>query len=90
MSETESRLKRTALAFLEAAGAAEQAARAAGEDPLAEVETALFDLDEFEPVIGEADLVGLKDRLYREQLLPQTVLDLVALARQVAAALLDG
>jgi hypothetical protein len=92
MQETEADLKRAALAFLEAAEAVtDGAARAAdampAADPLDAVSTDLFTLGDLDPVIDGRDLAALKDRLRRERLLPETVLELVTLARQVAAAL---
>ncbi len=92
MPEAEANLKRAALEFLEAAGtvAAEASHRADepfGADPLDAVSTDLFTLGDLDPVIDPGDLANLKHRLQRERLLPETVVDLVRLARQVAAAL---
>ncbi|HUX02671.1 MAG: hypothetical protein WBD63_12335 [Phycisphaerae bacterium] len=91
MPEAEAKLGQAAIEFLEAAGeAAEETARTADRaDPLDEVETDVFNLGEFEPVVDERDLVELKRRLRQERLLPATLVELVNLARQVAAALLE-
>jgi len=77
--------------FLEAAGTAvNEAARAADEtDPLDDVETDLFSLGALEPVLGPDDLADLRERLRRERLLPATLVELVGLARQLAATLLE-
>jgi len=92
MAEAEAKLGQAAIEFLEAAGAAaEETARTADRtDPLDEVETDVFNLGEFEPVVDERDLVELKRRLRQERLLPATLVELVGLARQVATALLEG
>ena len=92
MQEAETSLKQAAIEFLEAAGTvATRAAEEAGStDPLDEVDTDLFDLGDLEPAIGEDDLASLKRRLARERLSTEAVLELVALARQVAGTLMDG
>ena len=92
MQEAEANLKRTALEFLEAAeamagSAARQADGPLGPDPLDAVSSDLFTLGDLDPVIDPQDLADLKDRLRRERLVPDTVVELVALARQVAGAL---
>jgi len=91
MPEAEAKLGQAAIEFLEAAGeAAEETARTADRaDPLDEVETDVFNLGEFEPVVDERDLVELKRRLRSERLVPAVAAELVNLARQVAAALLE-
>jgi len=87
MQEAETNLKRAAVEFLEAAEyMAERAARA-GTDPLDAVSTDLFELGDLEPAIDRQDLADLKDRLRRERLVPATIVELVTLARQVAATL---
>lgn len=87
MQEAEANLKRTVIEFLEAAETvAEHASRQAA-DPLDAVSTDLFDLGDLEPAIDRGDLADLKDRLRRERLVPATIVELVGLARQVAAAL---
>jgi hypothetical protein len=87
MQEAEADLKRTALEFLEAAEAVAENASRQASDPLDAVSTDLFELGDLEPAIGRQDLADLKDRLRRERLVPATIVELVALARQVAAAL---
>ena len=92
MQESEANLNRAAIDFLEAAEAVvEQGgleARVA--DPLDEVDTDLFSLGPFEPVLGADELAELKRRLGRERLLPATLAELVSLARQVATTILEG
>jgi len=94
MQEAETNLKRTALEFLEAAETmAENASRprasqsSKGTDPLDAVSTDLFELGDLEPAIDRHDLADLKDRLRRERLVPAAIVELVSLARQVAATL---
>ncbi|MFO8014789.1 MAG: hypothetical protein R6X20_15955 [Phycisphaerae bacterium] len=87
MQEAEANLKRTALEFLEAAETMAENASRQSADPLDAVSTDLFELGDLEPVIDRQDLAALKDRLRRERLVPATLVELVALARQVAAAL---
>ena len=91
MAEAEAKLGQAAIEFLEAAGeAAEETARTSDRaDPLDEVETDVFNLGEFEPVVDERDLVELKRRLRSERLAPAVAAELVNLARQVGAALLE-
>ena len=92
MPEAEAKLRQAAVEFLEAAGeAAEETTRDPDRaDPLDEVETDVFSLGEFEPVVDARDLVELKRRLRQERLLPATLVELVGLARQVATTLLEG
>ncbi len=97
MQEAEANLKRAAVEFLEAAETlAARAADAAEEkgrppaDPLDAVSTDLFTLGDLEPAIDRRDLADLRRRLARERLLPETLVDLVRLARQVAAVLTGG
>jgi len=87
MPEPETDLKRAAIEFLEAAEAVTRDAAPTAADPLDAVSTDLFELGDLDPVIRPADLADLKDRLRRERLLPDTVLELVTLARQVAGTL---
>ena len=87
MQEAQESLKRTALEFLEAAETvAGRAAEAAG-DPLDAVSTDLFELGDLESAIDRQELADLRERLRKERLVPETVLELVSLARQVAAIL---
>lgn len=87
MQEAEANLKRTAVDFLEAAEHLAGRAAEGAADPLDAVSTDLFELGDLEPAIEQQDLVELKRRLHNERLVPETVVALVALARQVAAAL---
>jgi hypothetical protein len=86
MQQPQANLKQAAVDFLEAAQAAAQAGKAAA-DPLDGVSTTLFDMGGLEPAITPQDLADLKTRLRQAELAPQTIVQLVALARQVAAAL---
>ena len=89
MQEAETNLKQAAVEFLEAAEAAARTAReVADADPLDLVDVGLPDLGQFEPVLDEGELARLKRDLAAERMLPETVAELVNLARQVAAALL--
>jgi hypothetical protein len=88
MQEAETNLKQAAIEFIEVADAATRAARDAGQaDPLDLVDVDLPDLGEFEPVIEEDELARLKDQIARERMLPEALVELVNLARQVAATL---
>ncbi len=90
MQEAEANLKQAAVDFLAAASqVANQAGRAAA-DPLDAVETDVPDLGDLEPAITPEELAELRSRLERERLLPATLVELVALARQVATTLLDA
>ncbi len=90
MTEAETNLKRAAVEFIEAADAAGRAVvDEAAADPLDAVDTDLFELGEFEPVLGRSVLEDLRRHLGRERLVPEAVMELVALARQVAAVILD-
>ena len=87
MQEAQKNLERAAVEFLEAAEIlAENASRQAA-DPLDAVSTAVLELGDLEPAISRQELADLKRRLRTEKLVPETILELVALARQVAAAL---
>ncbi|HUU09073.1 MAG TPA: hypothetical protein VM431_00865 [Phycisphaerae bacterium] len=87
MQEAETNLKQAAVDFLEAAGALADRAADSAADPLDAVSTDLFELGDLEPAIDRQELADLKSRLRTERLLPATILELVALARQVAATL---
>ena len=87
MQEAQTNLKQAAVDFLEAAQTVAARAAKGPADPLDQVDTGLFTLGDLEPAIGEEELADLKRTLAGEQLLPETVLELVALARQVAAVL---
>lgn len=90
MQEAQTNLKQAAVEFLEAAEAVAAKAAQGSDDPLDHVKTDLFELGDLEPAISAAELEVLKRRLAQEQLLPAAVVELVALARQVAATLMDG
>ena len=87
MQQAQENLKQAAVEFLEAAEAVAARAVEGGTDPLDAVDMDLFELGDLEPAIDGEELAELKKRLRQEQLVPATVLELVALARQVAAAL---
>ena len=87
MQEAETNLKQAAVEFLEAAETFAGCAAEGAADPLDAVSTELFELGDFEPAIDRRELVELKSRLRKERLTPATVLELVGLARQVAATL---
>jgi hypothetical protein len=90
MQEAQANLKRTAVEFLEAAEAVAAQAAKGSADPLDQVDTSLFELGDLEPAISGEELAELKSSLAGERLLPSTTLELIALARQVAAALLKA
>ena len=90
MEEAEANLKQAAIGFLEAAEGATRAAQEGSQaDPLDEVDTDVFELGEFTPVVDADELAELKRRLRSERLLPATLVELVNLARQVATTLLE-
>jgi hypothetical protein len=89
MQEAQANLKQAAVDFLDAAQRVAATAGQAPADPLDAVDTGVLELGDLEPAIGEAELEVLKRELARQQLLPATVLELVSLARQVAAVLQD-
>jgi len=64
-----------------------QAAAPAPADPLDGVATDLFSLGDLKPAITDADLADLKQQLSQAELVPATIVQLVALAGQVAATL---
>jgi len=80
-------LKQAAVDFLAAAQAVATQAAQAGADPLDGVSTDLFSLGDLKPAITAEELEDVKQRLSQAALLPSTVVQLVALAQQVAAAL---
>lgn len=90
MQEAETNLKQAAVDFLAAAAEVANRAGQADADPLDGVETDVPDLGDLEPAITSEELAALRGRLERERLLPATLVELVALARQVATTLLDG
>jgi len=90
MQEAEANLKQAAVDFLAAASAVADSAGGAAADPLDAVGTDVPDLGDLEPAITAEELEELKGRLSRERLLPATLVELVTLARQVAATLADA
>ncbi|HUU92256.1 MAG TPA: hypothetical protein VM238_13740 [Phycisphaerae bacterium] len=87
MQEAQANLKQAAVEFLDAAERVAGRAADGGADPLDAVSTDLFELGDLEPAIQPQDLAELKRRLRDETLAPRAIVALVALARQVAAAL---
>jgi hypothetical protein len=87
MQEAQANLKQTAVDFLEAAEKVASTAAKGSTDPLDQVATGLFELGDLDPAISEEDLAQLKRDLAGARLLPETVVELVGLARQVAAVL---
>jgi hypothetical protein len=87
MQEAQTNLKQAAVEFLEAAEKVAAGAAKGAADPLDQVGTGLFELGDLQPAISEQELAELKRTLTSERLLPGTVVELVALARQVAAVL---
>jgi len=96
MQEAQANLKRAAVEFLDAAQAVTaQAAQPAaagrpGADPLDSVSTDVLDLGDLKPAISPEEFEALKQRLGQEALVPETIVELVALARQVAAMLMKA
>jgi hypothetical protein len=91
MQEAQTNLKQAAVEFVEAAEAAARAVRQSPDaDPLDAVETDVFDLGDFEPVLDAGELAALKQRLRRAALPAEALVELVDLARRVAAALAAG
>lgn len=90
MQEAEANLKQAAVDFLAAAAEVADRTGQADADALDAVETDVPDLGDLEPAITPEELAELRSRLERERLLPATLVELIALARQVATTLLDG
>jgi hypothetical protein len=88
MQEAQANLKQAAVDFLEAAQRVAAGAAQAAADPLDRVKTDVFELGNLEPAISDAALAELKQRLAQERLAPRAIVELVNLARQVAATLL--
>jgi hypothetical protein len=90
MQEAQANLKQAAVDFLAAAeGVAVKAAQAPA-DPLDQVDLSVPSLGDLEPAISAADLADLQQRLAQVDLAPGALLELVALARQAGAILLDN
>jgi hypothetical protein len=86
MQEAQANLKTAAVEFM---AAAEGVVRAAQDstDPLDHVDTGVLELGDLEPAISAAELADLKAKLAQSPLEASAIVDLVTLARQVAAAL---
>jgi hypothetical protein len=89
MQEAQANLKQAAVEFLSAAEGVARAAQTVM-DPLDQVSTDVLELDDLEPAVSAADLADLKARLAQDPLSPASILELVTLARQVAAVLADN
>jgi hypothetical protein len=90
MQEAQANLKRAAVEFLDAAQAVAAQAAQSGADPLDSVSTDVLDLGDLKPAISPEEFEALKQRLGQEALVPETIIELVALARQVAAMLMKA
>ena len=92
MEREQANLERTAVEFLEAAGAMSRAICGHPDDgdPLDDVDTSFFELDPFDSVIDREELERLKVQLSEQRLLPAAVVELVYLARQMAAMMQSG
>ena len=90
MQEAQANLNRTAVEFLAAARDVATRVAESPQDPLDEVSTDLLDLDDLEPAITEAELEELQRRLAEGRLAPGAVVELMAVARQIALALLES
>jgi hypothetical protein len=87
MEEAQANLKQAAVDFLAAAETVAVKAAQGGADPLDGVSTDLFELGDLEPAISREELDQLKQQLSQADLAASTIVELVTLARQVAAAL---
>jgi len=90
MQEAQANLKQAALEFLGAAQAVTAKAAQPSPDPLDNVPTDVLDLGDLKPAISPEEFEALKQRLGQEALVPETIIELVALARQVAAMLMKA
>jgi hypothetical protein len=90
MQEAQANLKQAALEFLDAAQAVTAKAAQPSADPLDNVPTDVLDLGDLKPAISPEEFEALKQRLGQEALVPETIVELVALARQVAAMLMKA
>jgi hypothetical protein len=90
MQEAQANLKQAALEFLGAAQAVTAKAAQSSPDPLDNIPTDVLDLGDLKPAIGPEEFEALKQRLGQEALVPETIIELVALARQVAAMLMKA
>ena len=87
MQEAQTNLKQAAVDFLAAAETVAARAAEGAADPLDGVSTDLLELGDLEPAISREELADLRRRLREADLVPATIVELVALARQVAAVL---
>ena len=87
MQEAQTNLKQAAVDFLAAAETVAARAAEGAADPLDGVSTDLLELGDLEPAISREELADLRQRLREADLVPATIVELVALARQVAAVL---
>jgi len=87
MQEAQANLKQAAVEFLDAAQQVAARAAASPADPIDAVSADVLRLGDLQPAIGEDELADLRQRLAESRLAPQTIVQLVGLARQVAAAL---
>ena len=87
MQEAQENLKRAAVEFLEAAETVASRAAEAASDPLDAVSTEVLELGDLEPAIDRGELADLRQQLLQMKMVPEAVVELVALARQVAGIL---
>ena len=97
MSEAQANLTQAAIDFLQAAqGVTAQATAAQAtapqaaplpSDPLDRVSTEVPELGNLQPAVSAEELAQLKQQLDQARLLPETIVQLVDLARQVAGVL---
>jgi hypothetical protein len=90
MQEAQANLQQAAIELVAAAEGVAARAAQVSTDPLDRVDTDVLELGELEPVLSATELAEMKDRLARQRLVPEAVLELVDLARQVAAVLTDS
>ena len=87
MQEAQENLKRAAVEFLEAAETVAGRAAEAASDPLDAVSTDVLELGDLEPAIDRRELADLRQQLLQIRMVTEAVVELVALARQVAGIL---
>jgi hypothetical protein len=90
MQEAQANLTQAALEFLGAAQAVTAKAAQPSADPLDNIPTDVLDLGDLKPAISPEEFETLKQRLGQEALVPETIVELVALAKQVAAMLMKA
>ncbi len=89
MQEAQANLKQAAVDFLAAAEGVAAKAGQAPADALDQADLGVPSLDDLEPMVSAAELTDLQQRLAQVQLTPEAVLELVTLARQAGAVLID-